>query len=61
MPAKKKSKGRPRVSEAEKRASAVTVRFTRAERARITRQARAEGLTIGVWVRHQALLALGAE
>ena len=61
MAAKKKSTGRPRVADADKRVSAITVRFTREERARIAKQARAEGLTTGVWVRHQALLALGVE
>ena len=60
MAAKKKSSGRPRVPDAQKRLSAVTVRFTRTERARIAKHAKAEGLSIGVWIRHQALLALGA-
>lgn len=56
---KKKGRGRPRVPRADQRVSAVTVRFTPAERARIVRQAKAEGLSVGVWIRHQALLALG--
>ena len=51
--------GRPRVAPSQRRTSIVTVRFTREERARLERQAGAEGLSAGVWVRHQALLALG--
>ena len=54
-----KQGGRPRVAPSEKRASVVSVRFTREERARLARQASVEGLSVGVWVRHQALLALG--
>lgn len=59
MSAKPGAGGRPRVTPSEKRTSVVTVRFTRAERARLARQASVEGLSVGVWVRHQALLALG--
>ncbi len=54
-----KQGGRPRIAASEKRTSIVTVRFTREERSRLERQASVEGLSVGVWVRHQALLALG--
>ena len=60
MSAKQRAGGRPRVRPSEKRTSIVTVRFTQEERARIARQASVEGLSVGVWVRHQALLAMGA-
>jgi uncharacterized protein (DUF2384 family) len=60
MAPKPRAGGRPRVAPTEKRTSVVTVRFTRDERTRIARQASVEGLSVGVWVRHQALLALGA-
>ena len=60
MAAKQRPGGRPRVAPSEKRTSIVTVRFTREERGRIARQANVEGLSVGVWIRHQALLAIGA-
>ena len=59
MAAKKKVGGRPKLPASRRRKAVVAVRFTNAERKRVAKQAQAEGLTSGVWLRRLALLSLG--
>lgn len=59
MAAKRNTGGRPKLPKTKQRLAVVAVRFTADERKRIQRQAEAEGLSAGVWLRHIALLALG--
>ncbi len=59
MAAKKKAR-KPKKPAAQKRTAAVMVRFTPAERDRIAKQADAEGLSPGVWIRRIVLLTLGS-